>query len=43
MMARWRSWKLTMRSEVTRTRLPAGVRQIIERRSTPSRKSRLRL
>ena len=36
------SWKLTMRSVVTRTFLPPGVRQMNRRRSTPSRKSRER-
>ena len=39
---RWR-WVIdTIRVESTRTRLPDGVRQSSERRSTPSRKSRLR-
>ncbi len=33
------SWKLTMRSLVTRTFLPPGVRQVKRRRRMPSRKS----
>ena len=36
------SWKLTIRSLVTRTFLPPGVRQLKRRRRTPSRKSRER-
>ena len=40
--ARWR-WVIdTIRVERTCTRLPDGVRQTRSRRSTPSRKSRLR-
>jgi hypothetical protein len=42
MIARWRWVKETIRLEFTRTRLPAGVRQMMPRYSTPSRKSRER-
>ncbi len=39
---RWRWVIETIRVDSTLTRLPEGVRQMSERRSTPSRKSRLR-
>ena len=42
MIARCRWVKETIRWEDTWTRLPPGVRQMISRRSTPFRKSRVR-
>jgi hypothetical protein len=42
MIARCRWVKETIRWDDTRTRLPPGVRQMISRRNTPLRKSRVR-
>ena len=42
MIARWRWEKETIRGDLTLTRLPAGVRQMMSRVSSPSRKSRAR-
>ena len=42
MTARWRSAKETIRSDTTRTRLPAGVSHSRVRVSVPARKSRTR-